>query len=232
MYGDVTRLKHIGSGDPSGSPMSKNEFQAVLGLRPKRNPAVLFSRMKRMSPLIRKFGEALNSGNGGRREWATSRLAHLGHRSDTLLSLTILHGEPMARAAAAEAVCKMIKLGLTDSYTRELSTALDDDSPYVRWRALSEIGKAGRRVVRLTKELFSGLHDDSDLVRAQAAKAVAATYRVPRKSYQEDISDLRGLIKTEKDNYVRGEMGLALVRLEKEYGRFGAKFLKTIGFKV
>lgn len=90
----------------------------------------------------------------------------------------------------------------------------------------------GSKSAWLIKHVFEGLHDRSDIVRIQAAKAIVATYKRPRRSYEEDISDLKESIAVEKDRYICGEIGLALFKVEKEEGRFNKKFLKGIGFKV
>jgi hypothetical protein len=242
MYGNVNNLDHVrsvkeGASLPfvMGAVLTENN-RLVSGplLFTKRDSAVLFSRMKRMSPKMKKLGMALNSGNGGRREWATMKLARIGEKASPLLSLTLAHGDPMARAASAEAYCRMVRLDITDSVSCELSVAVQDEAPYVRWRAIAEISKMGPKASRLIKQLFDGLNDQSDLVRAQAAKAIAATYKVPRKGYryQEDIHDLKESITKENDRYTRGEMCIALAKVETENDRFNTKCLRTLGFKA
>jgi len=236
MYGNVNNLDHVrsvkGEMSPSfvmGAVLTENN-RLVSGplLFTKRDPTVLFSRMKRMSPKMKKLGTALNSGNGGKREWATMKLARIGEKAGSLLSITLAHGDPMARAASAEAYCRMVRLGLTSSFSCELSVALQDEEPYVRWRALSEISKLGMKAPRIPGLLFNCLHDASDIVRTQAAKAISATYVVPRRSHEEDIRALKESITKEKDAYVRGEMRIALSKVEKVNDQFNTKFLRTL----
>ncbi|VVB73197.1 HEAT repeats [uncultured archaeon] len=217
MYGDIARLND-----------AKSHGDAPV---PKRDPELLFSRIKRMSPKLKPLAMALNSGNGGRREWATARLARASPRADLLLYLTISHGDPMARAAAAEAVCKMVRLGLKGTCVLSLTPALNDDCPYVRWRTIAEIGKMGPKSAHFVKEMFNGLHDPSDTVRVQAAKAIAATYRRPRSNYPDDIKELKELSSKEADPYVRSEMRAALNKAELEYGLFKDKFLNPVKYR-
>jgi hypothetical protein len=193
---------------------------------------LLFSKIKRMSLTLKPLAMALNSGNGGRREWATTRLARIGPKADYLLYITILHGESMARAAAVEAVCRMVRLGLTNSCTLKISTALKDEVPYVRWRTLADISKMGSQSMYFVKYMFNGLHDDSDSVRAYAAKAITATYRRPCSNYPDDIQELKKLSRKEKDPYVRGEIVSALNKVKCEYDLFNEKFIRPIKYKA
>jgi len=137
MYGYVNRLGHTKSKDKTNEG-SRGSLDANSNIfQRKRNPAVLFARIEKMSPKLKKLGMALNSGNGGRREWATFHLSHIGKKAGFLLHFTFIHGEPMARAAAVETYCRMKKLGIFDSFSSILPDAVRDDSPYVRWRTLA-----------------------------------------------------------------------------------------------
>ena len=221
MYGDVNNLDHV---------RCKGNVQTG-SFGSKRDPELLFSRAKRTSQGLKPLLLALNSGNGGRREWATARLARIGPRANFLLCSTMLHGDPMARAAAAEAVCRMAKLGFTNSCASKLLIALNDDSPYVRWRTLAGISRMGPQSTHFVKEMFKGLYDSSSLIRVHAVRAIAATYRKPRVSYPDDIHDLRMLLKREGDMYVRGEMMAALCKVEREYDTFKRDRLNPIKYR-
>jgi HEAT repeat protein len=221
MYGDITNLNQVGY---------KGGAQASQ-FRPKRDPELLFSKIKKMSPTLKPLAMALNSGNGGRREWATARLARAGPKADFLLYATIAHGDSMARAAAAEAVCRMVRLGLNNSCTLKLSLALKDEVPYVRWRAFAEISQMGSQSMYFVKHMFNGLHDDSNTVRVYAAKAIIATYRRPRNNYPDDIRELEELSKTEKDPYVRDEIKSALEKVKCEHALFEKQSLRSTKYK-
>lgn len=174
MYGNLNSLDHIKYAD--GCP--RDLFQ------PKRDSAVLFSRLKRMSSNLKTLGRALNSGNGGSREWATPRLANItgkaGEKASLILSLTLSHGDPMARAAAAEAICKKLARG-DRSDLPIFHLALEDEIPYVRWRAMDELFKSrlnrlGSCHTNIQIALRSNLSHPSEIVRLHAAKAISSTY--------------------------------------------------------
>jgi hypothetical protein len=222
MYSDANNSGHVNH---------KREARVTVP-RLRRDPELLFSKIKRMSPTLKPLAMALNSGNGGRREWATTRLAHVSPRADLLLYNTIIHGNPMARAAAVEVECRMIKLGLKGTCPLSLTPAFNDDSPYVRWRIFAEISRIGPFSTHFTTEMFNGLHDSSNSVRAHAAKAIIATYKKPRNNYPDDIQELKKLSRKEKDPYVRDEMVSALDKVKNEYALFNETFVRPVKYKA
>jgi len=174
MYGNVTNLDHM-----------RHKDECARGLfQPKRDPSVLFSRLKRMSPKLKTLGLALNSGNGGSREWATPRLANLtgkaGKKANLVLFLTLSHGDPMARAASAEAICGKAAKG-DRSELSVFHLALEDEIPYVRWRAMDEMSKSGLKRLdyyhsSIQSILRGNLSHSSEIVRLHAARAISSTY--------------------------------------------------------
>lgn len=135
----------------------------------------LFSELKevkRLSQRMRELALALNSGNGGWREGAGRRLVRTGRRSMHVLSLTLRHGDAMARAEAGESACKLAKHYNASTFSYVLSRALTDASPYVRWRTLA--GLANNKVCAGSLEDYLQMNIDhkSETVRLHTVRAL------------------------------------------------------------